>query len=295
MTRFAPQWIQAAQYPAGVDRRLIGALWPNAAVTGMAVTPASAMTVNIAAGQAAIPAANGTGSVLCTSDAVEQVTLATAPASGSNRIDLIVAQSRGQDLDGGANNDWLFAAVTGSAAPSPVAPAVPAGAVAIAQITVPGASVTVTAPNILDVRPGRTNQPWNSSWGVVGYVKNSATTGPITTTETDITGLTVSWTPVIGRRYRTSIKVSASSSVLNDIVQIKITDGANTMLELRRVQCVTAGAWTVATFVCIGAPGVTPGPTTHKARVVRDAGGTGNITILASPNNEILVEDIGPA
>jgi hypothetical protein len=67
------------------------------------------------------------------------------------------------------------------------------------------------------------------------------------------------------------------------------------MLELRRVQCVTAGAWTVATFVCIGAPGVTPGPTTHKARVVRDAGGTGNITILASPNNEILVEDIGPA
>jgi hypothetical protein len=278
-----------------VDRRLIGALWPTAAVTGMAVTAATAMTVNISAGQAAIPAANGTGSVLCTSDAVEQVTLGTAPTAGTSRIDLIVAQSRGQDLDGGANNDWLFTAVAGSAAASPTAPAVPAGAVAIAQILVPGASVTVTAGNITDVRPRRLDQPSGTSWGLVGYVKNSSTTGPITTVETDITGLSVTWYAVTGRRYRTSVKVSVSSSVLNDVAQVKITDGANTMLELRRVQCVTAGAWTVATFVCIGQPAVTPGLTTHKARVVRDAAGTGNITILASPNNEIMVEDIGPA
>ncbi len=295
MTRFAPLWIQASNYPAGVDRRLLGALWPQPAVSGMAVTPASAMTVNIAPGQAAIPAANGTGAVLCTSDAIEQVTLATAPASGQNRYDLVVAQARGNDLDGGANNDWLFAAVTGSAAASPAVPAVPAGAVAVARVYVPGASVTVTAPNILDVRPGRTNQPWSTSWGVVGYVKNSSTSGPITTVETDVTGLSVTWLALSGRRYRTSVKVSVSSTVVNDVAQVRITDDANVMLELRRVQLVTAGAWTVATWLCVGQAGATAGLLTHKARFVRDAGGTGNISVLASPNNEITVEDIGPA
>jgi hypothetical protein len=295
VTRYAPQWIQAAAYPAGVDRRLLGALWPTVAVTGMAVTPASAMTVNIAPGQAAIPAANGTGSVLCSSDAVEQVTLGAAPASGQNRYDLVVAQSRGQDLDGGANNDWLFTAVAGSASASPSPPAVPAGAVAVAQVYVPGASVTVTAPNILDVRPRRLDQPWGASWGLIGYVRNSLTTGPLTTVETDIAGLSITWTPIPGRRYRTSVKVSASSSVLNDVAQIKITDAANTMLELRRVVMTTAGAYTVATWETMGtALGSALAVTTRKARVVRDAAGTGNITILGGPNNEITVEDIGP-
>jgi hypothetical protein len=293
MTRFAPQWIQAAAYPAGVDRRLIGALWPVVAVTGMQVSPAAAMTVNIAAGQCAIPAANGTGSVLCSSDAIEQVTLAAAPASGQSRYDVIVAQARAQDLDGGANNDWLFTAVTGSASASPAPPALPQGTVALAQVLVPGASVTITAGNITDIRPGRLTQPWNASWGVVGYVKNSSTTGPITTVETDISGLTVTWQPVSGRRYRTSIKVSVSSSVVNDVAQVKITDAANTMLELRRVQLVTAGAWTVATWMSEGSSGPSA-PLTRKARIVRDAAGTGNITIIGGPNNEITVEDIGP-
>ena len=155
MTRYAPQWLQTtpAGYAAAVDRRLIGALWPTAAATGCAVTVATAMTLNVAAGQVAVPTSNGTGSLLCSSDAVEQVTLAAAPASGLNRIDLVVCQARGNDVDGGSNNDFLFAAVTGTAAASPVAPAVPANAVALAQILVPGGSAQVTAANITDRRP----------------------------------------------------------------------------------------------------------------------------------------------
>lgn len=155
MTRYAPQWLQTtpAGYAAAVDRRLIGALWPTAAATGCAVTVASAMTLNVAAGQVAVPTSNGTGSLLCSSDAVEQVTLAAAPASGLNRIDLVVCQARGNDVDGGSNNDFLFAAVTGTAAATPAAPAVPANAVALAQILVPGGSAQVTAANITDRRP----------------------------------------------------------------------------------------------------------------------------------------------
>jgi hypothetical protein len=152
LTRETPLWLQAGSYPASVDRRLLGALWPTADVVGCAVTVAAAMTVNVAAGLVAVPTATNTGSVLCSSTATEEVTLAVAPASGSNRIDLVVCQARGNDLDGGANNDFVFAAVTGTASASPAVPAVPNNAVALAQVFVAGGSAAVTAGNITDRR-----------------------------------------------------------------------------------------------------------------------------------------------
>jgi hypothetical protein len=154
MTRYTPQWLQQGSYPASVDRRLIGALWPSPASSGLAVTVASGMTVNIAPGQVAVPSSNNTGTMLCSSDAVEQPpALSAAPASPNNRIDLIICQVRGNDLDAGANNDFLFTTVTGVAATTPVAPAVPANAVALAQIYVPGNSASIVAGNITDRRP----------------------------------------------------------------------------------------------------------------------------------------------
>lgn len=123
-------------------------------MSGCAVTVSSGMTVNVAAGQVAVPTQNNSGTTLCTSDATEQVTLAAAPGSGTNRYDLVVCQPRGQDLDGGANNDFIFTNVTGTAAATPAVPAVPPGAVALAQIYVPGGSASVTAGNITDRRGG---------------------------------------------------------------------------------------------------------------------------------------------
>ena len=153
MTRYTPLWEQQGSYAASVDRRLMGGLWPAAACTGCAVSVSSGMTVNVAAGTVAVPTANNTGTVVCASDAVEPVTLAAAPGSGSNRYDLIICQARGNDLDGGANNDFLFTTVTGTAAASPSVPAVPSNAVALAQVYIPGGSASVTAGNITDVRP----------------------------------------------------------------------------------------------------------------------------------------------
>ena len=154
MTRFTPQWLQAGSYAASIDRRLIGALWPTAATSGMAVTVSAAMTLNIAAGQCAVPTANNTGSALCSSDAVEQVTLTAAPASGSNRIDLVCCQVRATDIDGGTDNDFIFSVVAGTVAASPVAPAVPNNAVALAQVYVTGGTAAIVAGNITDRRPG---------------------------------------------------------------------------------------------------------------------------------------------
>jgi hypothetical protein len=154
MTRYTPLWLQAGSYAASVDRRLMGSIWPNAASTGCLVTLASGMTVNIAQGTVAVPTQNATGSTLCVSDAIEQVTLAGAPGSGSNRYDLVICQPRGNDLDAGSNNDFIFTTVTGVALASPVVPPVPAGAVALAQIYIPGGSAAITAGNIVDRRPG---------------------------------------------------------------------------------------------------------------------------------------------
>lgn len=154
MTRYTPLWEQAGSYAASVDRRLIGTIWPTAYVSGCLVTVAAGtMNMNIAAGAVVAPASNNTGSVLCYSDAVEVVTSPTAPGSGTNRYDVVVCQPRGNDLDGGSNNDFIFSVVSGTASASPTVPATPAGAVAIAQVLVIGASAALSSANLTDLRP----------------------------------------------------------------------------------------------------------------------------------------------
>ena len=154
MTRYTPLWLQAGSYPAGNDRHLLNALWPAPASTGMAVTvQAGTMTVNIATGKVAVEVA-GAGTALCVSDAVEQVTLPAAPGSGLNRYDAVICQARGNDIDGGANNDFVFTYVSSAVSASPAPPAIPANAAGLAMVYVPGGSASVTAGNITDTRPG---------------------------------------------------------------------------------------------------------------------------------------------
>jgi len=155
MTRYVPQWLQAGSYAASQDRRLIAALWPGPASSGCAVTSVGGgMALNVAAGQVAVPSPNNTGSSLCSSDATEVVNIPAAPPSGQNRIDLVTCHPRGADLDGGTNNDFIFDVITGTAAANPVAPAVPNGQVALAQVYVGGGVASIAQANITDVRPG---------------------------------------------------------------------------------------------------------------------------------------------
>jgi hypothetical protein len=113
------------------------------------------MSVEAAPGSVAVPAANATGSVLCTWDAPEVVAdIPPSPPAGTNRIDLIVCQPHGQDLDGGAVDDFVIMSVTGAEAATPVAPALPAGAVALAQVRINGGAAAIAAGDITDTRPG---------------------------------------------------------------------------------------------------------------------------------------------
>jgi hypothetical protein len=164
MTRYTPLWLQSGSYAGSQDRRLLGALWPAAASSGCAVSPGTAaMTVNVAPGSVAVPSQNNTGSTLCASDAQEVVgPLAAAPPSGQSRIDRIICRPRGTDLDGGANNDFIFDFLTGTPATSPAQPtppAVPAGTATLARILIPGASATIAPANITDERPAGLGVP----------------------------------------------------------------------------------------------------------------------------------------
>lgn len=200
MTRFTPQWLQSGSYAASQDRRLIGALWPTAASSGCQVSAGSGMTVYVAAGTVAVPTQNGTGTTLCTSDALEQINIAAAPGSGQNRIDLVICRPRGNDLDGGANNDFIFDSIQGVVAASPAVPATPAGTTALAQVYVGGGVAAIGGGNITDVRPGNLaipiGSPTSTPRGVIAQIVGPATTVSLGTSLT--TALTLNAAVVAG-------------------------------------------------------------------------------------------------
>lgn len=154
MTRYAPLWQQAGSYPAQLDRSLISTLWPNGGVMAGAVTAvANSMNVSIAPGSAVVPLAAGQGNALCRWDAAELVALAAAPPAGQSRIDVVIAQVRDNQIDGGGNNDFIFTSVTGVPAVSnPAVPATPANAYALANVTVPGAAANLNGATITPTR-----------------------------------------------------------------------------------------------------------------------------------------------
>jgi hypothetical protein len=200
MTRYAPQWVQDGSYAGVQDRALIGALWPAGATSGLAVTAAGTppMNVNVAPGTAAVPSGNGTGSSLCWSSAVEPV--AIPPASSQARIDVVTVHPSGADLDGAAAG-WILDVIGGTPAASPVAPAVPAGQLAIARVTVPANAASIVAGNIADARPGGlaigSVAPVVTPRGLVGWAQGPATA----INAASGTALTLAVPLVAGRSY----------------------------------------------------------------------------------------------
>jgi len=278
-----------------MDRDLIGALWPNPASTGLAVTAGSGMTVNIAAGRVAIPTGNQTGAALCTSDATEQVTLSAAPPSGTNRIDLVVAMVRATDIDGGANNDWILTTVTGAGAASPTAPAVPANCVALAQIYVTGGTAAIVAGNITDRRPSGLAVPPKT---LQAEVLITAQQAGIAAAVVDVVGSAVTFIPQAGRLYR----VSVTGTVFNNnaptgAISVYITDAANAILATQQLNSAAGivANWPVS-FRTPKLSGLAVGtPVTYKARANISAGT--DLRVIASPTAPWVVtaEDVGSA
>ena len=164
-TQNPPFALQNASHSAALFRQAVASLkgarlpgtytngaWP-AGVVGAGDLAVSAnatpnMSVNVAAGQAWIAGSTAAnqGLYYCFNDA--PVNLVVAASDPTNpRYDLVAATV----LDAayaGASNEWLLQVITGTAAPSPAAPAVPANSLLLALVTVPAAASSITSGDI---------------------------------------------------------------------------------------------------------------------------------------------------
>lgn len=129
------------------------------------------MSVNVAPGLAFIAGTESSfqGMYFCHNDGTVNLSIATAPGTGLNRIDLVVAQVLDQFYSG-ASNQWKLAVITGTAASSPSPPTAPNSSLVLAQVFV-GANVSsITSGNITDMRQWAT--------GLGGIVKCTSSTHP---------------------------------------------------------------------------------------------------------------------
>lgn len=295
MTRYTPLWVQQGNYAAQVDRGLINAIWPvQSYVSNMKPSPGGApMIVNVATGKAVV-FINIIGSVLCYSNALEAVVLTAAHAT-LDRIDLVVVQVRANDLDGGTNNDWVVQAVAGTPAASPVAPAVPAYAVAIAQVLIPaGFSALIPAANITDIRPRRLDQPWNTAWGEVAHVPATAAHNGIGATLTDVTGLSVTWDSPGNRTYLVTAAIpNVAQLTANGTQLFQLTDAANVVLTNAYAPAMFTPPNTSNAFVQGRVAGASKQTFTRKLRA-NTSGGTMNLVMSSAVPGWIRVDDTGP-
>jgi hypothetical protein len=134
--------------------------------------------------------------------------------------------------------------------------------------------------------------PWNTAWGRVASASSSAATSSIGTSFADVNGLSVTWTAVANRYYRTTIQLPIyQQATSNGYASLTLTDGSNNQQILVQ-KLVASGASTSFTLTHLGT--IAAGSATRKARISVDAGG-GTIAYASNYPATILVEDLGPS
>lgn len=155
--RTPPSWLQNGSHPAENDRLTTQALWATTGIiksTSLAVTPNSpvGMSVIIASGWAAIVGTTqaNMGTYVAYNDAATVVAITTANPTNP-RIDLVCATVQDAYYTGSQNN-VIFQVVAGTPASSPVAPALPANSIALAEVDVAAGALSITSGDITDLR-----------------------------------------------------------------------------------------------------------------------------------------------
>lgn len=155
--RTPPSWLQNGSHPAENDRLTTQALWATTGIiksTSLAVTPNSpvGMSVIIAEGWAAIVGTtqSNMGTYVAYNDAPTVVAITTANPTNP-RIDLVCATVQDAYYTG-AQNNVIFQVVVGTPASSPVAPALPANSIALAEVDVAAGALSITSGDITDLR-----------------------------------------------------------------------------------------------------------------------------------------------
>lgn len=127
--------------------------------------------------------------------------------------------------------------------------------------------------------------------GSMGYAQNTTGQGSIGNTFVDLTGLSVTFTAVAGRRYRIHASCHLTSTTAGDEVDLGILEGS-TSLQERVTTINTANRIEGMDAFAIVTPSA--GSHTYKA-AARRSGGAGTVSMSAGSTFPafILVEDIG--
>ena len=135
--------------------------------------------------------------------------------------------------------------------------------------------------------------PWNMPWGRVGSAVATTNQTSIGSSATDVTSLSVTWTAVANRYYRTTVIIPVFSQLgSNGIVNLLITDSTPTTKQSVNLQATAGTDVNIQAFVLEST--ITAGSTTRKARILT-TGGSGTVTANTANVPTIIVEDLGPS
>ena len=127
--------------------------------------------------------------------------------------------------------------------------------------------------------------------GLQASVSSTTATQSVTATTTDITGLSVTWTAVPSRVYKTSIYVPNGYPSTGSYPAVYITDGSNNR---KQFSSFLLQSGVEATWVCSVVESGLSGSVTRKGRLSVNSG-TFTIRAGADYPHQLIVEDIGPA
>jgi len=155
--RTPPSWLQNGSHPAENDRLTTQALWATTGIINSASllvtqnTPPG-LSVVVASGWAAIVGTTqaNMGTYVTYNDASSVLSLNTADPTNP-RIDRVCATVNDAYYTGSLNN-VVLQVVAGTAAGSPVAPALPANSISLATVAVGAGATAITNANITDTR-----------------------------------------------------------------------------------------------------------------------------------------------
>ena len=138
-------------------------------------------------------------------------------------------------------------------------------------------------------------------WGIVdataggtsgrGYI-SSASAFNVPTTLADVTGMTITFTPVTGRIYRARYTARLDNNTTAQTFTAQITNASNTVLQFREMSI--AGGYSLSMTVETILTGLS-GSTTLKVRGVAAVIANGYFNAGATSPMQFIVEDIGPA
>lgn len=251
-----PLWLQAGTYPAQLDRALIDALWsvPGILTAGdLLVSPRAAganMSVDVAAGRAVVTGSDAPnqGKYLARSLAAVNLVVGAAPGAGTSRIDRVVLHVYDSAIVGGTADVAALEIVAGTAAASPVAPAIPPSSILLAELTIPAGLASITAPNIADRRAGGSALAYPRGIIASGPLVANAANNSVIPLNTVIAGApgwlaanTITIPPGAGGLYAIAIDMSLGTLAS---MNAEIRDGANASLGMSLVVQPGAGVLT---------------------------------------------------